>query len=67
MEKTSSKLKDQKAAAVEATQKMVDNNELNMQDHTESRSFDGLVPSSQADKYSYNEIDYDGENEDINT
>jgi hypothetical protein len=66
MEKTSSKLKDQKTAAVEASQKTNDENELNTQDHTQSRAFDGLITADQVDNYSYENIDYGGENEDIN-
>jgi len=66
VEKTSSKLKDQKAAAIEASQVVdspLDVNESNMKDNEQSRSFDGLVPADQVDKFSYDEMDYNGENE----
>jgi hypothetical protein len=57
MEKASSKLKESKSAAIEATQKLdlIDN--PNMQDHTSSRSYDDLVQGN-VDKFSYNEFDF---------
>jgi hypothetical protein len=64
-ERTSSKMKDQKAAAVEA-QTPLDMNQLNMEDHFQSRSFDGIVADDQGDKFSLNDMDYGGENDDIN-
>jgi hypothetical protein len=67
MERVSAKLKEQKAAAVEAAQKISSEDDPNMQDHFQSRSFDGLVPAGEADKYSYEGMDYGGENEEFNT
>jgi hypothetical protein len=67
MERTSAKMKDQRAAAVEAVQKIPTEEDSNMQDHGQSRSYDGLVSADEIDKFSYEGMDYGGENEDINT
>jgi hypothetical protein len=67
MERISSKLKEQKAAAVEAAQKTTKEDDPNMQDHFQSRAYDDLVAANEIDKYSYEGMDYGGENEEYNT
>lgn len=57
MEKFSSKLKESKSAAIEATQKIDINDDINMQDHNQSRIYDDLV-SGEVDKYSTRSFDY---------
>ena len=65
MEKTVSKMKDQKAAAVVVSQKQFESND-NMLDHSQSRAYDDLVSADNVDAFSYNEIDYNGENDSFN-
>lgn len=62
-EKSTSKLKDQKTASVEAAQKIDMKETL---PESESQAFEGLTPSD-AYSYSYEDVDYEGENEDLNT
>lgn len=57
-----SKLKPQKKAEVDA---LVMSNDPNTVDNDQSRQFDQLVDPDAADKYGYEEMDYEGENEDI--
>jgi hypothetical protein len=61
-EKFTSKLKDQKKVLVEATQKM----EADPVVESESQAFEGLTPED-AYSYSYEDVDYEGDNEEFNS
>lgn len=63
MERNISKLKEQKAAQVEATNKQNVEDDSNMQDHRQSRTFDDLPGE---DKFGYEGMDYEGQNDTIN-
>lgn len=53
MEKASSKLKEAKSAAIEATQKPDIIDEANMQDHSNSRMYDDLTKGNKKGNYDY--------------
>jgi hypothetical protein len=62
-EKTVAQMKAQKAAAVEVNQQQTNENSY---DNEQSRAYDDLVKPDDVDKFSYDEMDYSGENESIN-
>ena len=65
-DEASARIKPQKRAELEAIQSTgeVDPNNI---DNDQSRMFDTLVDPDQSDKYGFEEMDYGGENDDINT
>lgn len=64
MERATALMKEQKAAAIEATQKTDPNADPNMVDNRQSTDFDDLVAPDAVDKFSYEGMDYDGQNDD---
>jgi len=60
-EELAGKMRERKQAAVEATNAADTRYDPNMQDHTQSNSFDGLA--GEVDKFSYKHMDYNGYNE----
>jgi hypothetical protein len=66
MEKNVAKMKEQKAASIEASQKISTADEAAMQDHSQSREFDSEALAAE-DQFSYEGMDYEGENEEYNT
>lgn len=66
MERNVSKMKEQRAASIEAGQKIATTDDPNMQDHGQSREFDSDAALAD-DKFSYEGMDYEGENEEYNT
>lgn len=58
IEKTSSKLKESKSAAIEASQKLDLIDDSNMQDHSQTRMYDDLIKGNQKSQYEY-DFDYE--------
>jgi hypothetical protein len=65
LERNISKMKEQKVASIEATHKTAIEDDANMQDHRQTKAYDGLV--ADPDNFNYDNMDYDGHNEDMNT
>ncbi len=62
-EKITSKLLDNKEASINAVHKISMEYDPNMVDNRQSRSYDDLVDPDEIDKFSYNNLDYDGHND----
>lgn len=66
-EKIFSAAKAARRAALEATQKVDRVNDANLVDNRQSRMFDDLVDDEYQDRFGFDDVDYDGSNDDINT
>jgi hypothetical protein len=66
-EKLFSAAKAARLAALQATQKVDVYNDANLVDNGQSRMYDSLVDPDYEDKFGFENMDYDGTNDDINT
>ena len=62
-----SKVAEKKASEINASSAVHDSANDNDVDNRSARTFDELVDDTSNDRYAYEEMDYDGHNEDINT